>query len=137
MLYNFPFITVGFRKECYYWEFVTISRKILLISILVFLSDISQSGRLVISFFVLIGYGLLNFAWNPYDGKTMNHLESFAIFGASGLCVCGIYYLNPEDKNSDVFGIFLSIAAVGSYIIFFVVSIFAYSKSLGYKVKKI
>lgn len=58
---RYLFIFSGMREEKYYWEFVILLRKQLMVLILVFLGGARAGGQVLISFIVILSFTLVHF----------------------------------------------------------------------------
>lgn len=113
------FLYNGYEYSKFYWEFVILYRKIAIISIAVFLTNISTSIQALTAMLVLLAAFALQSKHQPYVVNTMNQLELRAILVAAVTIYCGLYYItNDLDGNSQLI-LFIIIAAVNGYFILY------------------
>lgn len=92
---RFGFMVLGYETKYYYWEFVILSRKIIIASISVFLSNYTSIQALTALLVLLIYVGLQVYV-SPLKLARLNELEYQSIFVAGVTIYCGIYYLQAN-----------------------------------------
>ena len=91
----------GYSTSVFYWEFIIMYRKVLIICIVVFVKRISVNVQgITLVLLLLISYEL-QYRLYPYDSKELNKMEKDALVSAIVTSFCGIYYLT-EDLNTPM-----------------------------------
>lgn len=111
------FLYNGYEYSKFYWEFVILYRKIAIISIAVFLTNISTSIQALTAMIVLLAAFALQSKHQPFVVATMNQLELRAILVASVTIYCGLYYITNDLDGSSQLILFIIIAGVNGYFI--------------------
>ncbi|CAG9321206.1 unnamed protein product [Blepharisma stoltei] len=115
----YGFLLNGYKTRSYYWEFVIIYRKIIIICCSVFLSTISVHIQALTTIFFLLFCLYLQFVIKPYNGESLNRLEMTSIAVSALTMYCGMYYLTGSLDSSTQFLFFIIIVAANSYFIIF------------------
>jgi hypothetical protein len=93
---RFGFLYNGFKKSKFYWEFLIILRKILIIFIVVFIGNQSIPIQALTLALILLNFLVLQYLTNPYASVELNQMELRSIFVASVTIFCGLYYLTKD-----------------------------------------
>jgi len=105
---RFRFLYEGYAKHAYFWEFIIIVRKVILISIVVFLK--SQNFRSVLSGLWLLITALLCHVWvNPFVEPSLQLLETSALSVLLATLLFGLLAYAPHFSPGEQV---LSIVAV-------------------------
>ena len=93
----------GYRSEVYYWEFIVIYRKLISISILLFINKGASIVKgLTLLFIQALSY-YLQYSLKPYNSKNLNKIELFFLLTIFFTTFLGQYFLytelNAEVKN--------------------------------------
>ena len=83
---KYGFLYHGYSNNRYYWEFVIMSRKIIIISVALVLRSSTASLQLIFVILILIGALSLNIIYSPFEVQELNKTESFSI-GLSITCL--------------------------------------------------
>lgn len=113
---KYGFLYHGYHSNRYYWEFVIMCRKILIISIALLLRSASVSLQLIFVLLVLIGALVLNLYYKPFELHELNRTENFSI-GLSIICLTS--GLMIESQASYTWHIILFIILIISNFLFF------------------
>ena len=114
---RFGFVYNGYEYSKYYWEFVIMYRKLLIITIAVFLANISTSVQALTAMSVLLAAFGLQQKHQPFALEEMNGLELRAILVASVTIYCGLYYMTSDlDPGSQVL-MFAIVVSVNAYFV--------------------
>lgn len=113
----FGFIYNGYKTTDFYWEFIIMYRKILMITVSVFMSNQSTLIQALTVALVLLGSLYLQNSKNPYCFSELNHMESEALFTATLTVYCGLYYLSNAINDSLKLILFFIIVLGNSYFI--------------------
>lgn len=90
---RFGFLYMGYAPQHYYWEFVTLGRKIAVLSVLSFTSSSSIQVQALTVLLVLLLALLLQLRFQPFLSSELNQLEFKSILTAAVTLICGLYYL--------------------------------------------
>jgi hypothetical protein len=88
----FGFLYKGYVRKRFYWEFVILYRKILLVSALVFLASVSAAVQAQTVLAVLLISVIYQIHISPFAVSAMNTLEVKSIFVSLVTIYCGLYY---------------------------------------------
>ena len=110
----FGYIFNGYRRERYFWEFVIIYRKSIIISIVVFFSEIYSVHIQALSIFIILsGFTFIHYRLEPYTASELNHMELQSLLVSTLTLYCGLFYLT--DTISNFFQLFLfSLIIIGN-----------------------
>ena len=106
---RFGFLYTGYKKKTFYWEFVILYRKILVISIAVFLSNVSISIQALTALIVLISSLYAQVSIKPFSHEILNIMEARAIFAANMTIYCGLFYLTDDINETAEYFFFIVI----------------------------
>jgi hypothetical protein len=127
MKLRFGFLYNGYKLSTYYWEFVILYRKILIIMIMVFLSSFSVDIRALAILIVLgISYLHQNII-EPYTHDILNELEKRGILVATLSVYCGLYFLSDDINDRAKLGLFVVIMVVNAYFLVYWAIYFGYT----------
>lgn len=114
---RYGFVYNGYEFSKYYWEFVIMYRKLLIITIAVFLANISTAVQALTAMSVLLAAFGLQQKHQPFALAEMNGLELRAILVASVTIYCGLYYMTSDlDPGSQVL-MFVIVVTVNAYFV--------------------
>ncbi|OMJ86295.1 hypothetical protein SteCoe_12207 [Stentor coeruleus] len=91
--FEYGFLFNGYLHSRYYWEFIILSKKLIIVFLTVFMEseyDTSLQSVLVITF--LIFFFILQIYFRPYFNEQLNNLEVLASLAAIITILCGIIY---------------------------------------------
>mmetsp|Transcript_19548 Transcript_19548/g.35784 ORF Transcript_19548/g.35784 Transcript_19548/m.35784 type:complete len:783 (-) Transcript_19548:1495-3843(-) len=101
---RFGFFYNGFRKSHFYWEFLILYRKIIIICLVVFVGNSSIPIQALTIMLLVLFFLYLQYWQKPYTTKALNRMELKAIFVAGVTIYCGLYYLTKNlDQNMKIF----------------------------------
>lgn len=112
---KYGFLYNGYRMERYYWEFVIIYRKVLIIFISVFVSTVSVEVQALSVMLVIIVAFYLQHANQPYDVQELNDLELLSIFTSGITIYSGLYFLT-NDLNNTAGMVFFALIVISNTI---------------------
>jgi hypothetical protein len=116
---RFGFLYNGYRKRTFYWEFVILYRKILVICCAVFLGTISVPVQALTVLLILLVFLYSQSNTRPYSHPTLNELEIRGIMVASVTIFCGLYFLTDDlDQNTKLF-LFASMMFANLYFLLY------------------
>ena len=92
----FGFLFNGYRKVRFYWEFIIMYRKVVIISICVFLSDLSLTLQALTILLVMTWTSFLHYKLDPYNSVELNNMEMEALITSTLTLYCGLYYLTRD-----------------------------------------
>ncbi|OMJ78092.1 hypothetical protein SteCoe_22156 [Stentor coeruleus] len=117
----FGFIYNGYKISHYYWEFIIMYRKIIMITVSVFMSNQPTLIQALTVVIVLLFSLYLQYSRNPYCFTELNHMESEALFTATLTIYCGLYYLsNAITEELKLFLFFIIITGNSYFIIYWI-----------------
>ena len=90
---RFGFLYMGYLPPYYFWEFVTLARKIAVLSVLSFTSSASVQLQALTVLIVLLLALLLQLRFQPFLSAELNRLEFKSILTSAVTLICGLYYL--------------------------------------------
>jgi hypothetical protein len=93
---RFGFLYNGFKQSKFYWEFVIMSRKIVIICIVVFIGNQSTPVQALTLVLLLLNFLVIQYLTRPYASNELNQMELRSIFVASVTIFCGLYYLTGD-----------------------------------------
>ncbi|OMJ68621.1 hypothetical protein SteCoe_33871 [Stentor coeruleus] len=115
----FGFIFNGYKQSRFFWEFLIMYRKILIICIFVFMNEVAQSIQALTLIIVLITALYMQYEFKPYNKHQLNHMETEAILAATVTIYCGMYYLTQEiNEGFSIFLFFLIICGNMYFIVY-------------------
>ncbi|CAG9322000.1 unnamed protein product [Blepharisma stoltei] len=115
--YGFAFN--GYKSRSYYWEFVIIYRKIVIICCSIFLSAVSVNIQALTTLFVLVVYLYFQCKIKPYNGDDLNRLETVSIASSAITIYCGMYYLSESLDQFTEMLFFIVIISVNAYFVIY------------------
>ncbi|CAG9326024.1 unnamed protein product [Blepharisma stoltei] len=116
---RFGFLFNGYKARKYYWEFLILYRKILIVCCSVFLQNISTDIQ-ALTVMVLLLFCLIMQSQNqPYDGSILNQMEIRSILVATITIYCGLYYLTGALNEATKVVFFIAIVLVNAYFIYY------------------
>jgi hypothetical protein len=93
---RFGFLYNGFTKSKFYWEFVIMFRKILIICIVVFIGNQSIPIQALTVILLLLNFLVLQYLTRPYANNELNEMELRSVLVAAVTIYCGLYYLTDD-----------------------------------------
>lgn len=127
MKLQYGFLISGYKRTCYYWEFVILYRKVLIIICAVFITNFMPIRALTIQIVLLVAF-FLQVQVEPYTTKSLNRTETLAILTADVTIYCGLYYLTEQLSIAASWVLFTFI--VTANIVFFLYWLYALICSL-------
>jgi len=86
------FLYRGFKDDRYWWEFIIMIRKFLLIAILVFLGIVSQSLQAILISFVLTLSFYAHIKAHPYIVHLLHEMEEYSLVCLCFMSYAGLYF---------------------------------------------
>jgi predicted outer membrane repeat protein len=117
MKLRFGFLYTGYKSSNYYWEFVIIYRKIIIICCVVFIGNFSVHVQALSIMLVISAFAVLHHFVQPYSNSSLNDMEMRAILVAAVTIYCGLFYLTGN--LNEVAKIFFFVVMVGINVYFF------------------
>jgi hypothetical protein len=122
---RFGFLYNGFKKSKFYWEFVIILRKIVIICIVVFIGNQSIPIQALTLVLILLNFLVLQYLTRPYASVELNQMELRSIFVASVTIFCGLYYLTKDlGENAKVLFFLVMLLANLYFLTYFASNLF-------------
>ena len=91
---RYGFLIKGYADSRYYWEFIIIYRKLLIIGIATFLSRIAKMTQALIALSVLVLSLVLQHHYKPYSHLSLNSMEQRSILVSIATIFFGLYFLD-------------------------------------------
>lgn len=113
---KYGFLYKGFKQERFYWEFITMMRKMLIISCSVFLSNVSVPVQALATFVVILISYIIHQKFKPYIFNQLNEMELKSITVSAVTIYSGLFFLTGDLNNSTK--ILLFVLMVISNVIF-------------------
>jgi hypothetical protein len=114
---RFGFLYNGYEEHTFYWEFVIMYRKIMIIACSVFLGTISIPVQALTCFLVLIVALHLQNQIQPFDRYELNQMEIRAIIVATVTIYCGLYYLTDDLNEVSKINLFVIMIVSNVYFL--------------------
>lgn len=115
----FGFIYNGYKTTHFYWEFIIMYRKVIMIAIFVFMGSESTLVQALTIVLVLLGFLFIQHSKRPYCYSELNYMESEALFTATLTIYCGLYYLSNAISERLKMLLFIIIVFGNSYFILY------------------
>jgi hypothetical protein len=101
---RFGFLYNGFKKSKFYWEFVIMYRKVLIICCVVFIGNRSIPIQALTVILLLLNFLIVQYLTRPYANKQLNEMELRSILVATVTIYCGLFFLTKDlDWSMKVF----------------------------------
>jgi hypothetical protein len=113
---KYGFLYHGYHGERFYWEFIIMLRKLLIISVAVVMRNSTVSLQLIFVLIVLLAALALNQFYKPFELHELNRTENYSIILS---IICLTSGLMIEAGASKALHIFLFIVLVVSNLLFF------------------
>ncbi|CAG9325837.1 unnamed protein product [Blepharisma stoltei] len=133
---RYGFLFNGYHLKQYYWEFIIIYSKIILICCSVFLTNIAPKIQALIAAILLTVFLHIQYSNSPYVEANLNHLELQAKFVCVITVYSGLFYLTGSlGDNASLFFFFIILIAncyflaYWTFCIFRVLFCFIYQKT--------
>ena len=128
------YFQVGYRKERFYWEFVQMLRKFLIILLTTFLRNHHKAAIFVLIPFVSL-FLAIQIIMKPYTETRFNNLELISLNACFITYYCAVFYISGE--NTEAGKIFLLLIILASNISFIVFWLRQYVMVVRRKIKKV
>lgn len=97
---KYGFLYIGYEPQAFFWEFVILYRKILIVSILVFVVPESTAVAGLCCLVVLLGSLHIQTRFLPFEKPTYNSMELRSLGVATITIYCGLFYLTDDVSNN-------------------------------------
>jgi hypothetical protein len=114
---RFGFLYTGYQAQMYYWEFVILYRKVLIIVFAVFFTNISIPVQALCVMLVLLVAFILQMKKNPYLTPILNDLELRAVVVGTLTIYCGLFFLTTDLDSSTKIALFCIILSANAYFL--------------------
>ena len=115
---QYGFLINGYKRQHFYWEFVILYRKIVIICCGVFLTTTVPVQALTVQV-VLLAALFLQYDIAPYTVESLNSMELRAIMVADVTIYCGLYYLTDSLSSAASWFFFLAIVIVNALFLLY------------------
>lgn len=119
MRIRFGFLYTGYEGQKYYWEFVIMYRKMIIITLTVFLVSVSSSIQVLCVLIVLVVAYLMQVRSQPYNIAVFNQLEKRSITVAALTIYCGLFYMSEDLDEYTQALLFALIVLVNAYFLLY------------------
>lgn len=116
---RFGFLYTGYHAQKYYWEFVILYRKVLIITFSVFLATVSVSVQALGAMLIFVIAFVMQMKKNPYVTPVLNALELRAIMVGAVTIYCGLFFLTTNGDTSSQFALFMVIISTNAYFLLY------------------
>jgi hypothetical protein len=116
---RFGFFYNGFKKTHFYWEFLILYRKILIICLAVFVGNQSIPIQTLSIMLIILIFLALQFWQQPYTSTALNTMELKAIFVSGITIYCGLYYLAGSTSEGLKVGLFFMIVSANCFFFYY------------------
>lgn len=110
------FLCNGYSVKHFYWEFVILYRKVLVIFFSVFMSSAVTAQALTALILLLLSF-LMQYSLRPYISKELNNIELKSILTATITIYCGLYYLTQQIEQVTKYFLFVLLISFNLYFI--------------------
>jgi glucose-6-phosphate-specific signal transduction histidine kinase len=93
---KFGLIYFGFIDKKYYWEFIILFRKLVLITLSVFVGNYSRNAQALMILATLIVFLYIQLKCKPYATNELNSLETYYILVSAVTVYAGLYHLTVD-----------------------------------------
>ncbi|CAG9318584.1 unnamed protein product [Blepharisma stoltei] len=114
---RYGFLFNGYKEQHFYWEFIILYSKIILICCSVFLTRISLSLQALIVSILYSIYLRLQYSNNPYNEDVLNQMEIRAKLVCVVTIYSGLYYLMGSLGNVASYFLFILIVIANFYFL--------------------
>lgn len=111
------FLYNGYELRKYYWEFVILYRKIFVIAIVAFLTNVSSSIQALAVLLVLAVALVIQARNMPYVISTLNELEQRAILVSAVTLYCGLFFVSDALNTYTKILLFVAIVLTNVYFL--------------------
>jgi hypothetical protein len=116
---RFGFLYNGYQISYYYWEFVILYRKMVIIVLAVFFTNISIPVQSLCVLMVLIVSFIMQLKSGPFKVPVLNSLELRGILVATVTIYCGLFYLTQGLDSTTQIVLFLVVIAANAYFLLY------------------
>ena len=111
------FLYKGYRRPHFYWEFVILYRKVLMIAAFVFLASVSITVQSLTVLAILLLSLFLQILINPFYERSLNRLEIKSILVSAITIYSGLYYSTGQLGFSVNILLFVIIVLANAYFL--------------------
>ncbi|CAG9312680.1 unnamed protein product [Blepharisma stoltei] len=116
---RYGFIFNGYKESKFYWEFIILYSKIVLICCSIFYQRISLKLQAVSATILYTIYFRLQYSNNPYSENDLNRTELRSKFACLFTIYCGLFYLMGSLNEGVSYFLFSLIALINLYFLCF------------------
>jgi hypothetical protein len=113
------FLFNGYNNKYYYWEFLIMYRKILIIFCSTFLTSISISLQALTVSILLTVSLYMHLNMNPFRSSEMNEMEKRSNLVAIVTIYCGLYYMTTDLNYESSILFLVLILCINAYFLYF------------------
>ena len=118
--YKYGFLFNGYHHDRFYWEFVILFKKFIIVLLTVFMeSNFQQNLQSILIITFLISFLILQIYFKPYIGDELNRMEIFASITAIVTVLLGVSYISSNETNGKSLAIPILIILVNFFFIIY------------------
>ena len=126
----FKFCTEGFKEKTYFWEFILLIRKYCIIVLSIFPFSDNMITNILIIWFVILLFLILQILISPYESKHLNMLALFYNLTLYFTVLSMIFLSFSTTVISKIYSIIPVITANLAFCLFCITFIFIYKKGI-------
>jgi hypothetical protein len=111
------FLYNGYKHRHFYWEFVILYRKIIIICLTVFLNTVSVPVQALFILLCLVLSWQLQYLISPFNSNSLNSMELRSIFVAAVTIYCGMFYLTRDLDDPSKICLFVAMLVANAYFL--------------------
>jgi len=111
------FLYKGYQRKQYYWEFVILYRKVLMIAASVFLASVSITVQSLTVLAILLLSLFLQILVNPFYDRSLNRLEVKSILVSAITIYSGLYYATKHLNPTTNVALFILMILANAYFL--------------------
>jgi len=111
------FLYKGYQRKQYYWEFVILYRKVLMIAASVFLASVSITVQSLTVLAILLLSLFLQILVNPFYDRSLNRLEVKSILVSAITIYSGLYYATKHLNPTTNVALFVLMILANAYFL--------------------
>ena len=90
---RYGFLYRGYRIDVYFWECITMYRKVVIALIAVFLKSLGSIIQSLSTLLFLVVFIIITANMKPFLSRKLNNLELISLISSNITIYCGVFYL--------------------------------------------
>ena len=124
---KYGFLYKGYKPQHFYWEFIILLRKVLIISCSVFFTNFSVTIQALVVFLIILFSYLLQLKFEPYTLNQLNQMERNSIIVSAITIYSGLFFLtNSLNDDSKLLFFFLMLLSNITFLVYWTYYTFGY-----------